>query len=62
MITRLNSSVRGMVINQAVKNGFSFRNVDESATKKVGAGEAEKRETADNLEKDISSVEFFESR
>jgi len=48
-----------MVIDQAVKNGFRFRNVDELATEKVGAREGE---TANSLEKDISSVEFFESR
>jgi len=59
VITRLNSSTRGMVIDQAVKNGFRFRNVDELATEKVGAREGE---TANSLEKDISSVEFFESR
>jgi len=50
-----------MVIDQAVRNGFRFRNVDELAKKKVGTGEAEKGETANSLEKDISSVEYLES-
>jgi len=62
VITWLNSFVRGMVIDQAVKNGFRFRNVDELATKRVGTGEAEKGETVNSLEKDISSVEYFEPR
>lgn len=59
-----------MVIDQAVKGGFRFRNIDEIAKNKeavaTDAGEVEKREvqrreTANSLEKDKSSTEFIES-
>jgi len=47
-----------MVINQATKSGFKFRNVDELKAKQVDIGEAE---TANSSEKGKLSVEFIES-
>ncbi|KAL9711722.1 hypothetical protein Ac2012v2_004794 [Leucoagaricus gongylophorus] len=48
----------GMVINQATKSGFTFRNVDELKAKQVDMGEAE---TANSSEKGKLSVEIIES-
>ncbi|KAF5351952.1 hypothetical protein D9756_007434 [Leucocoprinus leucothites] len=56
----------GMMIDQAVKGGFRFRNIDELKKGKAKAGEVENREaqrgdTINSIEKDKSSAEFVEA-
>jgi hypothetical protein len=66
-ILRLNCSHSGIVIDQAVKGGFRFRNIDElNVEKEEDAGEAGKSEAQrspreDSIEKDKSSNEFIGS-